>query len=300
MNNYDVIIIGAGAAGLMAAKILSENNMNVCVLEARNRIGGRVHTIDDAGFSKPIEAGAEFIHGNLPLTVSLLKEAGIEYYKVDGEWWQIKNGKLQERDDFIEHADLLIKKLKKLENDISIAEFLKENFPGEKYHGMQKNLQQYIEGYDAGDIQNTSALAFKEDWENEEDAQYRIKGGYGALLDNIKNSCLQKACNIYLSHIVKQIRWSQQLIEIITNENKFFTSNKVIITVPVSLLAHTSFASISFNPALPHITNAARQIGYGGVIKIILEFTHSFWDSKIEGKAKDFFFIFSSASSIGV
>src|SRR5215212_7649157 len=100
MNNFDVIIIGAGAAGLMAAKILSENKITVCVLEARNRIGGRVYTVSKPGFSKPIEAGAEFIHGKLPLTTALLRKTGLERYKVDGELWQIKNGELKKQEDF--------------------------------------------------------------------------------------------------------------------------------------------------------------------------------------------------------
>src|SRR5436190_13100882 len=101
-RSYEVIIIGAGAAGLMAAKTLSENKISVCVLEARNRIGGRVNTINKQGFSKPVEQGAEFIHGKLPLTTGLLKKAGIEYYKVGGEMLQIKNGQFIAREDFIE------------------------------------------------------------------------------------------------------------------------------------------------------------------------------------------------------
>ena len=114
MNNNEVIIIGAGAAGLMAAKVLSQKKISVCILEARHRIGGRVYTISQPGFSKPIEASAEFIHGTLPLTTALLKKTGIEYFKVSGELWQIKNGELKKREDFIEHSDILEKKLKNL------------------------------------------------------------------------------------------------------------------------------------------------------------------------------------------
>ncbi|MEP6596443.1 MAG: NAD(P)/FAD-dependent oxidoreductase [Ginsengibacter sp.] len=293
MSNSEIIIIGAGAAGLMAAKILSENNITVCILEARNRIGGRVYTINKTGFSKPVEAGAEFIHGKLPLTMALLKEAGIKYYKVDGELWQIKNGELKKQEDFIEHSNLLVKKLKKLDEDISVGDFLKNNFAENKYREMARSLQQYIEGYDAADITNTSSFALKEDWENEDDAQYRIKDGYGTLLDHIKSNCLQNGCSIYLSNIVKEIRWTAQRAEAITNEKKSFTAKKVIITVPIVLLAETSLASISFTPALPEIKNAARHTGYGGVIKIVLEFTYAFWKTEKEGKAKDLFFIFS-------
>lgn len=293
MSSYEVIIVGAGATGLMAAKTLSENNINVCILEARDRTGGRVYTINKPGFSKPIEAGAEFIHGKLPLTTTLLKKAGTDYYKVGGELLHIRNGDLKEQDDFTAHSNLILKKLKKLDEDMSISEFLKKNFAGDKYQEMTQSLQQYIEGYDAADITNTSALAFKEDWESEEDEQYRIKDGYGALPDHIKNDCLQNGGGIYLSSIVKEIRWTAQHAEVITSEKKSFIAKKVIITVPIILLAETSLGSISFDPALPQITNAAGQIGYGGVIKIILEFSHAFWEGEKEGKGKDLFFIFS-------
>ena len=293
MRDYEVIIIGAGATGLMAAKILSENKIAVCILEARNRIGGRVYTISKPGFSKPIEAGAEFIHGKLPLTTALLRKAGIEHYKVDGELWQIKNGELKKQEDFIEHSNLFIKKLKKLDKDMSISEFLKKNFAEDKYQEMTHSLQQYIEGYDAADIKDASSFAVKEDWENEEDVQYRIKEGYGSLLEHIKKDCLQNGCKIYLSNVVKEIRWTAQHAEVITNQNKAFSADKVIITVPIILLAETSVPGIAFNPALPEIRNAARQTGYGGVIKVILEFTYAFWETEKGGKTKDLFFIFS-------
>ena len=69
-----ILIIGAGAAGLMAAKRLAKR-YRVIVLEADDRTGGRIYTTDVTGFTRPIEAGAEFVHGKLPLTMRLLKKA---------------------------------------------------------------------------------------------------------------------------------------------------------------------------------------------------------------------------------
>jgi len=70
---YDIIIIGAGAAGLMAMKNL---------LEASAIAGGRIATIEETGFDQPVEEGAEFIHGELPLTMALINEARISYVPV--------------------------------------------------------------------------------------------------------------------------------------------------------------------------------------------------------------------------
>lgn len=76
-NEFDVVIIGAGAAGLMAAWEMVKVGKNVAIVEARDRIGGRIVTIKDQQFDEPIELCAEFIHGNLELTTQLLqKKAG--------------------------------------------------------------------------------------------------------------------------------------------------------------------------------------------------------------------------------
>ncbi|MDB5223141.1 MAG: FAD-dependent oxidoreductase [Chitinophagaceae bacterium] len=294
MEKFDIIIIGAGAAGLMAAKIVSRAKKKVCILEARNRIGGRVHTLIKNGFSKPVEAGAEFIHGKLPVTISLLKEAGIKYYETDGELWQLKNDKLLRRNDFIEHADQLMKKLNELNHDISIAELMNTYFKDEKYSGMKKSLQQYMEGYDAADISYASSLALKKDWQKEDDEQYRIEGGYQLLLDHLKNTCLQNGCSIHLSTIVKKINWKDDYAEVITKDNNSFFSNKVIITVPLPFLTGEEIdAGISFESSLPTVSEAAKQIGYGSVIKIVLEFTHAFWETGEYRRAKNMFFLFS-------
>src|SRR6478672_12122470 len=92
----DILIIGAGASGLMAAKELSAKGKKVIIIEARNRPGGRINTISEKYFSLPIEAGAEFIHGNLPLTLQLLKENNIPYAKMAGSMLRKKEGKWQD------------------------------------------------------------------------------------------------------------------------------------------------------------------------------------------------------------
>src|SRR3954462_5608095 len=90
---YDVIIIGAGAAGLMAMRELVIAGYQVCLLEAAPEAGGRIYTVNENGFKEPVEAGAEFIHGDLDLTTELLKHAGIPYVPVDGQMIPVQHGK---------------------------------------------------------------------------------------------------------------------------------------------------------------------------------------------------------------
>ncbi|RYF82752.1 MAG: FAD-dependent oxidoreductase, partial [Chitinophagaceae bacterium] len=151
MENYDVIVIGAGAAGLIAALELALAGKKVCVLEAKDRCGGRMHTIN-AENNTAVELGAEFVHGNLPITKELLRKAGGSLYEVKGRIWQKHEGHLQEQGDFIGDYDELEEKFKELEQDISVKDFLENCLSGEKYEALRFTLQNYVEGYYAADI----------------------------------------------------------------------------------------------------------------------------------------------------
>src|SRR4051794_24522119 len=96
----DVIIIGAGTAGLTAARKLARKGLNVCILEARDRLGGRIYTIHNSLIQKSFEGGAEFIHGNLDTTLQLLNEAGLEKTELEGEVFQIHKKKWKQENDF--------------------------------------------------------------------------------------------------------------------------------------------------------------------------------------------------------
>jgi len=128
-----IIVIGGGVAGLMATKELTEKGIEVILLEANERLGGRINTLLDVQFDVPVEAGAEFIHGDLPLTQQLLKKAKINYHAIGEERVFIKNGRWDAPDDPIPHWDLLIKRMKEVTIDITIAHFLDLYFSEEQY-----------------------------------------------------------------------------------------------------------------------------------------------------------------------
>ena len=87
---YDIIIVGGGAAGLMAAKALSARGKKILLLEAREEFGRANMSFEN--FYTPAEGGAEFIHGNLKTTFALLKEANLKKEKVKGQFCTVKKG----------------------------------------------------------------------------------------------------------------------------------------------------------------------------------------------------------------
>src|SRR5512146_2768941 len=97
VDHQDVIVIGAGAAGLAAAAALARSGRSVLVLEARDRVGGRVWTRLEPALAAPVELGAEFIHGDSPETHELLRQAGAPAVDTSGEHWSLVDGRLQRR-----------------------------------------------------------------------------------------------------------------------------------------------------------------------------------------------------------
>src|SRR5687767_13455845 len=163
MMQADVLIVGAGAAGLLATRLLSARGMGVLVLEGRSHIGGRVHTITDPLFEQPVEGGAEFVHGNLEMTNQLVKECGLHTNISEGTIWRSQHQKLHRQEDFMEGFDTLVTQLEQLKEDCSVQQFLDLYFSPAKHYNLRTSVQSYVEGYYAGDLQKLSAFALLEE-----------------------------------------------------------------------------------------------------------------------------------------
>ena len=272
---FDVIIIGGGAAGLMAAKILSASNKKILLLEAKERLGGRIFSVDN--FSFPAEAGAEFIHGNLKTTFDLLKEVDIKKKKVKGTFCRVENGKWYAGDHLVPGWELLIQKMKDCKKDVSIDDFLETSFKEKKYAALKDYFTKYIEGYDAADPANTSVFAIRKEMEAGDQPQYRPQQGYNSLIDFLKDACVRNGVVIKINEPVKKVSRDKS-IEIFTSLKKYLCK-KVICAVPLGVLQATKKQNgfIEFPQFLKGHIDAAKKIGNGPVIKFLLEFDSAFW-----------------------
>ncbi len=279
MAEEHIIIIGAGAAGLMAAKELAAKGKKVTILEAQHRLGGRIHTLHAPEFSVPIELGAEFVHGDLPHTLALLREAGIPYHTTSGAFYRVNHHKAKETEHFVDHWPLFEKRLKELETDMTIEQFLETHFNEDKFESLRESVRGYAAGYDNADPGKASIFAMRDEWIGEDDAsQYRIDGGYQQLINYLSHCCTAQGCNIYMCTEVTTVTWTKHHVSISTKNGEDYRANKVVITVPLGVLqANDVPGAIAFSPALPRIAAAISHMGYGAVIKILLHFSNEFW-----------------------
>jgi phytoene dehydrogenase-like protein len=163
MTNFDadVIIVGAGAAGLAAAERLAAVGLRTLILEARDRIGGRIDTRFEAEWPAPSERGAEFIHGKPAETFDIVRAAGLAVNEVEGEQWQSAGGRLEPADQW-EQMESVLNRLEQLgSEDQSFADFVLSH-AGDISPEMKTAARQYIEGFEAADQTLISAQSLRD------------------------------------------------------------------------------------------------------------------------------------------
>jgi monoamine oxidase len=279
-----VLIIGAGAAGLLAARELAAAGQQVLLVEARSRVGGRVHTLLPLGFGRAIEAGAEFLHGEVPVTRKLLAEAGIAWQVATGQTYIIEQGVAQPESSFFAQLPLLLEKLAQLAEDMPLADFLAQEFAGEQYAALRAMAVQFAQGYDAADARRVSAWALREEWATEEvDNSVRPVGGYGPLLSWLVAHAQAAGARLHLETTITQIDWQKGQARAMANTGAIYQATQVLCTVPLGIWQRerTDAGYLRFVPELAAHRAAAAQLGFGAVIKVVFEFQTPFWQEQL-------------------
>lgn len=276
--NTSTIIVGAGPAGLHAAYELSKTGHTCLILEARDRIGGRVNTMT-GGDGQSFEAGAEFIHGDLPITFELLKKAGLEKSKAGGHWVSLRGGEASGGSNGGKGWSAMLKKMRGLNRDVSLQDFLDEHYAGNDHVALKDRAISYAEGFDSADASRASAKALAEEWSSEDGENYRINGGYGALMDYLARIVASAGSRVLLSHPVSSIRSSAEGITVAVAD-KTFAAAQVVVALPLGVLQKKG---TSLLPEAPAHTGALRLLGVGDVIKFVFRFREAFWEEAYPG-----------------
>ena len=275
-----IVVIGAGSAGLMAARELGRAGRRVTILEARNRCGGRIDPLPAAEFGYRAEGGAEFIHGEAPVTHGLLREAGLSLVPVQGARWSVDGGVLSRNYPAYIHTDRLDHVLADLKTDLTVVDFLARYFPGPEDRLLRESVLKMVEGYDAADPARASVLALREEWMSSgRRKQARVAGGYVALIDFLAAECRKQGASIHFDAAVRAVETNDGRVSVRCANGDRHAGDAAILTVPLPLLQE-----IALPPAAREKTAAADVIGFGNVIKILLSFKTRWW---VSGKEKD-------------
>ncbi len=279
---YDLIIIGAGAAGLAAAHELSNNGLRVAILEARERIGGRMFSIRDAEMGFPIELGAEFIHGRPPATFSILEKAGLQPKAAKGSSWTAHKGQFRPYGG--DDAEKPIwDKMHALEQDMSLQELLDTYFTDERWREGVESISSFVQGFDAARPDRVSIHWLLKEAEAAEkiggETNHRLSVPYDSvprwLLDNSK----LENVDLRLNTIVKMVRWQKGHVEVETSSAAVFQAEKLLITLPVGVLQAAD--GVEFAPALTQKAWALDHIDMGQTVKLVLRFRERFWEDSL-------------------
>jgi monoamine oxidase len=283
-----VVILGAGVAGLAAAAKLGQSGVPVLVLEARERIGGRVFTQNNGPGTAPIEFGAEFIHGVPPEIWDMLPASGVE--EVRGDNWCVSDQGLSPC-NFFSQVDAILDAMDDSHPDESFLAFLERKFPNPLRDPALADAKQrairYVSGFNAADPDLVGVHWLVAEMRAEEQLQghraFRSRNGYADLLDAFIQQIGRSNVTIQTSTVVESIAWKPGSVQVKAfGENGFrtFTTTQVLVTLPLSLLkASGEKGSVEFAPPLPPEKIAsAMKLEMGKVIRIVLRFRHRFWD----------------------
>ena len=266
----DVLVVGAGAAGLAAAAALTRAGRSVLIVESRDRIGGRCYTRRLPGIAAPVELGAEFIHGRPEATIALLRRANIA--AVDSTRTQLAafDGKLQSVNIFAQ-AQRVARSAPK-GRDLSFRAFLAR----QRLPKLTRTLAtMMVQGFDAADPGRASAREIVEEWSGGGlgVSQPRPQGGYGPLLE-----FLASELTIQLQTTVREVRWKRSSVELrgtLRGEPWTAWAPRAVITVPIGVL-----------PSLVREKRTAlAKLESGPVIRVALAFRQAFWEKDHPGVA---------------
>jgi monoamine oxidase len=262
-SSVDVAIIGAGAAGLGAAHALKHSGLSTLVLEARDRVGGRAHTIM-ASPDVVFDVGCGWLHSaDQNSFVNIAEQLNFEINKTLPPWRERAYGKAfpkDERDDFIaaldafyDRAEQAAKTAKQVSRDSAADRCLE---PGNRWNPMIDAISTYVNGCELDRVSILDMDAYEDT-----EINWRVRRGYGALMAAYGASCpLALNCEVTLiDHSGKRIR--------IETSRGTLTAARVIVTVPTNLIADEA---IRFDPPLPAKVDAARGLPLGLADKVML------------------------------
>ena len=306
----DVLIIGAGAAGLAAARDLATAGKRVTIVEARDRVGGRIFSVYDDRSPLPLELGAEFVHGRHPALMRVLEDARAILWEVTHRHWYCISGEMIETPEFWRKLDRLMSLMSRERPDQTFAEFLRTLPDDDDMRDAKEIATRYVEGFHAARIERVGIHGLIKANEAEDEVEgthsYRIPG-YSLVAAVLEEEAAAAGAVVKLNSLVKEIHWSSAGVELrctSTGQAVTYEAQQALITLPLGVLQRSpkskvqspksdagggaavdevaeasDLGPVEFIPELPRTKqNAIQAVQMGHVHRIVLVFRERFWE----------------------
>ena len=295
----EVVVIGAGVAGLACAQALCQAGLRVRILEARNRIGGRVWTVHPSLTNAPVELGAEFIHG-LPREVwQVVERADLQTRELTGNRWRLEQARLAPASGSWDLIDNIFSRIDESAPDQSFREFL-EHACGDVPRQTRTEAAAYVESFHACDASRISAHALARWHRSDQELQghrgFRFPKGCEGLVRALVAASKSDLLTVRLNTVVTEIVWKPGTVEVTTQspeqspepspeqspeqqQHDGIRADAAIITLPLGVLQAPlgTGGAVSFRPELTEKADALKQLEMGSAIRLVLCFRQCFW-----------------------
>ncbi len=270
----DVIVVGAGVAGLSVAAELSRRGLTVILLEARERLGGRVHTERPRGWREPVELGAQFVHEGNEAFCGFLRQHGIRTVTAPGRHWRLADG-VWAPVDITRRVAAVTAQIPE-RTPASFAGFLRRR--GKKLDPVDREMAVgFVEEFNGAPLADMSAAAVA-GATLDDDGQYIVPDGYDRFVYALASTIHLPRTRIFLEAPVKRIAWAKREVRVQT-ARRTFVAAAAVITVPAGVLqaGPGKAGGIAFAPDIPGVLKRVRGIGIGHVIRLSFRFDRRQW-----------------------
>lgn len=285
----DVVVVGAGAAGLSAARLLTKHGLRCLVLEASGTIGGRIHTLRLPEWQLPIELGAEFVHGRPAPTLAFdeVELAHVPEHRV------LAGPQPRPLPDMWSRFAAAMSEARDAPASESVLSYLERRSLPEPERDL---VSMVVEGYHAAPLDDVSARVLAEDaaTNSGDFRQYRPIAGYDTLLRALEHDLKPTGCRILLQSRVRRIEWQKGEVTVTADAgvepgSLEVTARGCIVTTSIGVLrTPPSSGGIEFRPLPEGFERALAGLGMGHVMRVVLRFEQAPWPEIPGGRVPTF------------
>jgi monoamine oxidase len=282
MRTTDVLVLGAGAAGLAAGSTLTQHGIETITLEARERIGGRVCTRRDARVAIPIELGAEFLHGDADETMALVRAARLVTIDVPDVRHEHRGHRRFRAGDFWQRLDGVMRYLHEDGPDRSFAQFLAAGPGGRRAARDRRLAREFVEGFHAADVLRISEHALARGGSPaEEPAMGRVLDGYDTVIEALAAPHRQR---VLTGCVARHLWWRRGHVEVDSSRGRF-RARAAVVTLPIGVMQARpgDEGTLAIEPAVPRWRSALGGLASGAVTRIVVRIDETFFDEHLAG-----------------